>query len=169
MDGDLKKLWGRFSYGTFKTPTAHLLIEREFEILREWEPSRGIVWELSPANFYYLPLELRRVVRWDGEAEAHVLDYAKAPAGSVLAEQFEQWAGAQVVQNQRDFDSAHRIAWKRVLDLQREYALAAAQRGDLSAARLHIMWALEDDPVRIEDFLGLADLRPLTGQMFRDD
>ena len=165
IDGDLKPLWEKFARGSFTMETAHLLIECEFDTLREWQPGTGTTWELDPTNYDRLPAELRAVMRFDPIAEAYVIDYSKAPPGSALAVRFEDWMSCVVWENQARFDRACRIAWERVLDAQPRYALAAWRRGDVCAARHHVMWALENQPERIADFFDLPELGPLVDEM----
>ena len=75
LDGDLKALWMKLASGDFTLETAHMLIEREFDFLREWQPGIGTKWNLDPANYSALPNELRAVVRFDPKDEAYVIDY----------------------------------------------------------------------------------------------
>ena len=167
LDGDLKALWMKLASGDFTLKTAHMLIEREFDVLREWRPGTGTKWNLDPANYSALPDELRAVVRFDPKDEAYVIDYSKAQPGSERAVEFERWARCEVRSNQDRFERARRIAWERVLDAQRQYALAAWRRGDLCAARHHVMWALENQPERIADYFDLTELGPLIDEMSR--
>jgi len=167
IDGDLKALWAKFARGAFTLETAHRLTECEFDNLREWQAGTGTRWELDPTNYDGLPAGLRAVMRFDPIAEAYVIDYSKAPPGSALAVGFEHWMGCEAWENQARFDRARRIAWERVLDAQPRYALAAWRRGDLCAARHHVMWALENQPERIADFFDIPELGPLIDEMSR--
>lgn len=167
LDGDLARLWTWLSIGEFSLNTAHILIEKDFDLLREWEPTPGTEWELDPRNYADLPPELQAVVRLDAMSESYVLDYAKAPAYSRLADLFERWSRCAVSLHQSMFDEARLIARAQVLDAQPGYAQAAWELGDLCAARNHILWALEVDPARIEDFAGLTDLKPLIDEYRR--
>jgi hypothetical protein len=166
LDGDLKKLWHALACGEFPLCIAHLLVESEFDILRAWQPGRDTEWELDPQNYDDLPPELKEAVRFDTGLEAYVPDYSKAPAGSQLAAQFERWAREEVSASQRCFDRARSTAWEQVLDAQPRYAALAWERGDLCAARNHVMWSAENDPARIMDFLGVPGIRPLVEEMW---
>jgi len=167
LDGDLKALWTKLASGHFTLETAHLLIEQEFDVLREWQPGTGTHWKLDPSNYSVLPDDLRAVVRLDPKDEAYVIDYSKAPPGSERAAQFERWARWEVRSNQENFDRARRVAWEHVLDAQPGYALAAWRRGDLCATRNHVMWSLENQPERIADYFDLPELAPMIDEMSR--
>lgn len=165
LDGDLRTLWIRLASGTFSLPVAHLLMDEEFDLLCEWSPRRDEEWELDPANYRVLPEDLRAATRFDPETEAFVRDYQKAPPGSRKAARLAAWVWREISENQEKFDQARRIARERVLDAQPQYARAAWQRGDLCAARNHMLFVAETDSARLVDFLDIEELRPLCDEM----
>lgn len=165
LDGDLKRLWLMLAKGAYSLETAHLLVESEFDFLREWQPAPHQQFPIDPPNFRDMRPDLRPLfspVPMDGE---HPLLPVAALTAPVLVERFEQWACDEIAANQRAFDMGREIALRRVLDAQPAYAAAAWERHDLCALRYHVYWSVRNDPARLRAFEHIAGIEPLLDEV----
>jgi tetratricopeptide (TPR) repeat protein len=167
LDGDLKHLWSTLAAGGFSLATAHRLVEREFDILREWQPARHEDWPIDPPNFHDLPAGLRQLFEPVPRKGEHRRIPAPTLAAPALVERLDEWARDQIAANRRALDAGRGLALRRVLDVQPHYARLAWERGDVCALRYHVQWAARHDPARIRDFGHIAGIGPLLDEVRR--
>ena len=165
LDGDLKRLWPMLAKGAYSLETAHLLVESEFDFLREWQPAPHQQFPIDPPNFRDMRQDLRPLFSPVPMAGEHPLLPVAALTAPVLVERFEQWACDEIAANQRAFDMGREIALRRVLDAQPAYAAAAWNRRDLCALRYHVYWSVRNDPARLRAFEHIAGIEPLLDEV----
>lgn len=154
VDVDFRGLWGHFRSGAATLEECHLLCGASFDLLRaQAENPSSLPFEfLDHFDYAELPDELRQVVR----LAPLLVVFKQACKTDEDKHALESWWRDRVATAAVLFGEASISAHAKVIGAQIGYAEAAAERGDMMAARWHCQYVLDLDPRQISNLLERA-------------